>query len=93
VRVLDALIEVCLPNAHLLLLVKPQFEAGKVEVARAHGVITDPAIHQRVRDEVHEALEARGCRVQSWTDSPITGADGNREFLVHAIVDRPGFPA
>jgi 23S rRNA (cytidine1920-2'-O)/16S rRNA (cytidine1409-2'-O)-methyltransferase len=90
VRVLDALISVCEPSAHLLLLVKPQFEAGKVEVARGHGVITDPAIHQRVCDEVHAALEERHCRVLQWTDSPITGADGNREFLVHAIVDRSG---
>jgi 23S rRNA (cytidine1920-2'-O)/16S rRNA (cytidine1409-2'-O)-methyltransferase len=92
VRVLDALIGACEPGGHLLLLVKPQFEAGRVEVARGHGVITDPAIHDRVRDEVHAALVERGCVVRSWTDSPITGADGNREFLVHATTQQPGFP-
>jgi 23S rRNA (cytidine1920-2'-O)/16S rRNA (cytidine1409-2'-O)-methyltransferase len=64
-----------------------------VEVARGHGVITDPAIHERVRSEVHDALEARGCAVIDWIDSPITGGDGNRELLVHATTQRSGFPA
>jgi 23S rRNA (cytidine1920-2'-O)/16S rRNA (cytidine1409-2'-O)-methyltransferase len=92
-RVLDALIGACEPEGHLVLLVKPQFEAGRVEVARGHGVITDPAIHERVRSEVHDALEARGCAVIDWIDSPITGGDGNRELLVHATTQRSGFPA
>ena len=92
-RVLGALVGVCAPGAHLVALVKPQFEAGRVEVSRGHGVITDPAIHDRVRGEVHAALEAAGCAVLGWVDSPITGGDGNREFLVHATVQRPGFPA
>lgn len=68
----------------MVLLVKPQFEAGRREVDRGRGVITDPEIHDRVRDEIDEALEAAGCTVVAWTDSPITGADGNREFLVLA---------
>ncbi|HTH07617.1 MAG TPA: hypothetical protein VL916_17190, partial [Ilumatobacteraceae bacterium] len=55
--------------------------------------ITDPAIHARVRDEIDAALIDAGCRVVGWTDSPIQGGDGNREFLVHAVVERPGFPA
>ena len=59
-RVLGALVGVCRPGGRLVLLVKPQFEAGRVEVAKAHGVITDPAIHERVRSEVHTALEAAG---------------------------------
>ena len=92
-RVIDALIGACVPEGHLVLLVKPQFEAGKVEVARGHGVITDPAIHQRVRDEVHAAIESKGCTAVEWTDSPITGGDGNREFLVHAVTPRQGSPA
>ncbi len=92
-RVLSALIRACEPGGHLVLLVKPQFEAGKAEVSKGHGVITDPAIHDRVRQEVHSALIATGCDVLGWIDSPITGGDGNREFLVHATTDRPGFPA
>lgn len=91
VRVLDALISVAEPGGHLVLLVKPQFEAGRVEVARGHGVITDPAIHSRVREEVQGALVDRGCTVVGWCDSPITGGDGNREFLVHATTNTSGF--
>ena len=82
--VAPALVALCKPGASMVLLVKPQFEAGKVEVARGRGVITDPAIWSRVRDEVAGALEGAGCTVLEWTDSPISGADGNREFLVHA---------
>jgi 23S rRNA (cytidine1920-2'-O)/16S rRNA (cytidine1409-2'-O)-methyltransferase len=84
--VAPALVGLCKPGATMVLLVKPQFEAGRVEVARGRGVITDPAIWSRVRTEVGDALEAAGCEVLGWTDSPISGADGNREFLVHARV-------
>jgi 23S rRNA (cytidine1920-2'-O)/16S rRNA (cytidine1409-2'-O)-methyltransferase len=83
-RVLGALTSVCHSAAPMVLLVKPQFEAGRQEVAKARGIITDPAVHERVRSEVSEALDAAGCLVRGWVDSPITGADGNREFLVHA---------
>ena len=68
-----------------VLLVKPQFEAGRSEVSRGRGVISDPDVRERVRDEVAEALAEAGCDVLGWTDSPITGADGNHEFLVHAV--------
>ena len=82
--VIGPLVAVCHPGAFMVLLVKPQFEAGRAEVSRGRGVITDPAIHDRVRDEVADALGAAGCEVNGWTTSPITGADGNVEFLVHA---------
>ena len=93
VRVLDALIGLAVDGAALVLLVKPQFEAGRAEVSKGRGVITDPEVHDRVRSEVHEALEERGCDVRGWIDSPIAGGDGNREFLVHATTKRTGFPA
>lgn len=82
--VIGPLATVARPGAPMVLLVKPQFEAGRTEVSRGRGVITDPAIHERVRAEVGAALEDAGCSVVGWTDSPISGADGNREFLVHA---------
>lgn len=82
--VVSPLAAVCQPGAPMVLLVKPQFEAGRAEVARGRGVVTDPAVWERVRAEVAEALAAVGCTVRGWTDSPITGADGNREFLVWA---------
>jgi 23S rRNA (cytidine1920-2'-O)/16S rRNA (cytidine1409-2'-O)-methyltransferase len=83
-RAIPVLADVAAPNADLVLLVKPQFEAGRAEVARGRGVITDPAIHERVKGEVADALALADCTVREWADSPITGADGNREFLVHA---------
>jgi 23S rRNA (cytidine1920-2'-O)/16S rRNA (cytidine1409-2'-O)-methyltransferase len=68
----------------MVLLVKPQFEAGRDEVSRGRGVITDPEVHARVRAEIDAALLAAGCTTLGWTESPISGSDGNREFLVHA---------
>ncbi len=82
--VIPKLIRLCQPGSPMVLLVKPQFEAGRQEVDRGRGIITDPAIHERVRMEIEDALVASGCEVLAWTDSPITGADGNREFLVYA---------
>lgn len=83
--VIPTLTRLCQPGASMVLLVKPQFEAGRQEVDRGRGIITDPAIHDRVRTEIDDALVAADCTVAGWTDSPITGADGNREFLVHAV--------
>jgi 23S rRNA (cytidine1920-2'-O)/16S rRNA (cytidine1409-2'-O)-methyltransferase len=82
--VIGALTGVCKPGAPMVLLVKPQFEAGRAEVSRGRGVITDPTIWDRVRAEITAALVAVGCEVVAWATSPITGAEGNREFLVHA---------
>jgi 23S rRNA (cytidine1920-2'-O)/16S rRNA (cytidine1409-2'-O)-methyltransferase len=66
----------------MVLLVKPQFEAGRQEVSRGRGVITDPQIHARAIDEVTQAVEQRGGTVQSVVESPIKGAEGNIEFLM-----------
>jgi 23S rRNA (cytidine1920-2'-O)/16S rRNA (cytidine1409-2'-O)-methyltransferase len=82
--VIPALVSVCQPEAPMVMLVKPQFEAGRSEVSKGRGIITDPAIHERVQVEVAEAFVNSGCTVHDWTTSPLTGADGNVEFLVHA---------
>jgi 23S rRNA (cytidine1920-2'-O)/16S rRNA (cytidine1409-2'-O)-methyltransferase len=82
--IIPTLVTLCQPGASMVLLVKPQFEAGRTEVSRARGVITDPSIHDRVQGEVAAALEAAGCAVLAWIDSPIRGGEGNRELLVHA---------
>jgi 23S rRNA (cytidine1920-2'-O)/16S rRNA (cytidine1409-2'-O)-methyltransferase len=52
-------------------------------------VITDPAIHDRVRAAIAQSLAAAGCTVAGWMESPILGGEGNREFLVHAHTGRP----
>jgi 23S rRNA (cytidine1920-2'-O)/16S rRNA (cytidine1409-2'-O)-methyltransferase len=72
-----------------VLLVKPQFEAGRQEAARGKGVIKDPAIWRRVLDEAMSALTARGAVIMGCMVSPIVGAEGNVEFLVGARVS-PG---
>jgi 23S rRNA (cytidine1920-2'-O)/16S rRNA (cytidine1409-2'-O)-methyltransferase len=84
--VFPALLSVLRPGGHLVMLVKPQFEAGRSEVSKGRGIVTDPAIHLRVRETIDGALRSLGAEVLGWVDSSITGADGNREFLVHARV-------
>lgn len=70
------------PGAHLVTLIKPQFEAGRAEVG-PKGIITDPLVHTRVVHEVTEAAAAVGLARAGLTESPVTGAEGNREFLAH----------
>lgn len=84
-KVIPALVGVLRPDGRLVLLVKPQFEAGRAEVSKGRGVIRDPEIHDQVRTDVHRSLLEAGTVVHGWTESPLTGADGNREFLVYAI--------
>ena len=71
------------PGGDLVLLVKPQFEAGRAEVSKGRGVVRDPEVHQRVLDEVRAAVAAEGAAMMDVMPSPITGADGNVEFLAH----------
>ena len=90
IRALPHLVAACGAGGQLVLLVKPQFEAGKAEVDRGSGVIRDPEVHQRVCADVATALVAHQCEVAGWLESPITGAQGNREFLVHARLSTSG---
>ena len=80
--VLDPVLAVARPGAPYALLVKPQFEAGRTEAARGRGVITDPAIWRRVLGEVATALGDRGASIMGAMVSPLTGSDGNVEFVV-----------
>lgn len=70
-------------DADLVMLVKPQFEAGRAEASRTRGVITDPEIWRRVLHEVHDTFAQRGATIMGAMTSPLQGADGNVEFLVH----------
>ena len=66
-----------------VILVKPQFEAGKEFVGKG-GIVASSAAHQRAIDRVKQALDAHGARETRVMDSPIAGGDGNREFLMYA---------
>ena len=76
-------------GADVVALVKPQFEAGRREVGR-RGVIVDPDVQARVVSEVSAAAAGIGLRTVAMTPSPITGATGNREFLLHLREERLG---
>jgi 23S rRNA (cytidine1920-2'-O)/16S rRNA (cytidine1409-2'-O)-methyltransferase len=82
-KVLDMPLRLAAPACRLVALIKPQFEVGKGEVGKG-GVVRDPALHARVCGEVREWLEADGWRVQGIVESPITGPQGNVEFLISA---------
>jgi 23S rRNA (cytidine1920-2'-O)/16S rRNA (cytidine1409-2'-O)-methyltransferase len=70
------------PETWVVALVKPQFEAGKSEVDRGKGVISDPLIHSRILCELQEWIPLNTTlQVQGQIDSPIRGRDGNHEFL------------
>jgi 23S rRNA (cytidine1920-2'-O)/16S rRNA (cytidine1409-2'-O)-methyltransferase len=84
--VIPPLLPSLLPGADAVLLVKPQFEAGRDEVG-AGGIVRDPATHQRVREEVWAFFQGTPLRPRGWCDSPILGGEGNREFLLHLQLD------
>jgi len=82
--VLPAPLGLCAPGAWAVALIKPQFEAGPAEVG-GKGVVRDPAVHQRVCDEIREWWAGLpGWAVLGIAESPITGPEGNREFLIGA---------
>jgi len=81
--VLPALVSVLEPGGKLVVLVKPQFEAGRAEVGKG-GVVKDEKVHARVVAEVEAALVGLGLRALGHTPSPLLGPAGNREFLVAA---------
>eukprot|EP00887_Chlorella_sp_A99_P003384 scaffold7.g3384.t1 len=82
-KLLDAVCDVLAPWGELVVLIKPQFEAGKAQVS-VGGVVRDPAVHREVIARVVAAYEAAGFRCQGWRESPIKGAtSGNTEFLAH----------
>jgi 23S rRNA (cytidine1920-2'-O)/16S rRNA (cytidine1409-2'-O)-methyltransferase len=66
-----------------MMLIKPQFEAGREHVGKG-GIVRDPAAHQLAIDRVVEAVREHGGTAANLMDSPILGMEGNKEFLLHA---------
>jgi len=88
-RVVPVLVgEVAVAGAPVVVLAKPQFEAGRAEASRGKGVIRDPEVHRRTLREVVGALAGAGAAIMGAMPSPITGQSGNVEFLVHAVAHR-----
>lgn len=76
--------DVAAAGADLVLLVKPQFEVGRAAVSRGKGVVRDPALWTAAVEGVASALVSAGTGIMGVMPSPVTGASGNVEFLVHA---------
>ena len=81
--VAPALLACAAPGADLVLLVKPQFEAGRAEASRGRGVIRDPEVRLRALEDVSGALASLGAAIMGSMESPLKGADGNVELLLH----------
>jgi 23S rRNA (cytidine1920-2'-O)/16S rRNA (cytidine1409-2'-O)-methyltransferase len=82
-KVLDRPLEFAKPDARLVALIKPQFEAGREEVGKG-GVVRDPVVHDRVCEAARAWAESKGWTVVGIEKSPITGPEGNVEFLLAA---------
>lgn len=80
-KILPAIVPLLGESGRLVVLVKPQFEVGKGEVGKG-GIVREPEKHERVISEVNEAAVGVGLRPVRVIDSPILGAEGNKEFLV-----------
>ncbi|HET8647766.1 MAG TPA: SAM-dependent methyltransferase, partial [Vicinamibacteria bacterium] len=88
---LPALAGVLAPGADVVVLVKPQFEVGRGRVGRG-GLVTDPALHQACLRAVALESQPLGFAVRAACPSPITGAEGNREFFLHLRLGPPPTP-
>jgi 23S rRNA (cytidine1920-2'-O)/16S rRNA (cytidine1409-2'-O)-methyltransferase len=82
--ILPALVPLLASPADLIVLVKPQFEVGKGQVGKG-GIVRDPAQQQEAVARVSRKLLELGFSELSSMESPILGAEGNREFLLHAV--------
>ena len=79
-KILAAIVPLLATDGKIIVLIKPQFEVGRGEVGKG-GIVKDPEKHERVVREVNEFAEKLGMRATATIDSPILGAEGNKEFL------------
>lgn len=83
-RVASSLVGAVAADGHVVVLVKPQFEAGRAEVSKGKGVVRDPDVWAECITRSLSALRDAGAAIMDAMVSPLRGADGNVEFLVHA---------
>jgi len=89
-KVLPATAGLLKTGGRIIALIKPQFEVGKGEVGQG-GIVRDPAAHEKVIEDVRRTAQDLGLTVAGLCESPITGADGNREFLI--LLQKPDIPS
>lgn len=90
--VLPALAPLLRAGGQALLLAKPQFELQPAQLGKG-GIVRDAALYPQVEQRLRQACASAGLAVLTWLDSPITGGDGNREFLLHAVRGAPPQPS
>jgi 23S rRNA (cytidine1920-2'-O)/16S rRNA (cytidine1409-2'-O)-methyltransferase len=88
-KVLDTALDFARPGGRMVALVKPQFEAERHEIGKG-GVVRDPAVHDRVCEAAAGWVRSRGWEVAGIAQSPITGPEGNVEFLLAASRSKAG---
>lgn len=81
-KIIPAIIELLTPSGSIVVLIKPQFEVGRGEVGKG-GIVRDAEKHARVVSEINHFAEHLGLEIKGVIDSPILGAEGNKEFLAH----------
>ena len=86
IKILPALAPVMKQGGHLVSLVKPQFEVGKDGIGKG-GIVKDPSLYDKVEENIRQCCNELGLTVKNYTNSPIKGGDGNREFLIWATKD------
>lgn len=88
--VMSVLVGSVRPGGWLVVLVKPQFEAGRAAVSRGRGVVSDPGEWQGALERVLGSAQVSGATLRGAVPSPIRGAEGNQEFLLHLVRDVGG---
>jgi 23S rRNA (cytidine1920-2'-O)/16S rRNA (cytidine1409-2'-O)-methyltransferase len=88
-KVLNRALDLAKPGAKLVALVKPQFEAGREEVGKG-GVVRDAKVHRRVCEAAAEWVRSKGWNILGIEESPITGPEGNVEFLLGGVKSNSG---
>ncbi len=84
-KVISAVKKLMKPQGQLVALIKPQFEAERQDVGKG-GIIKDPAVHERVVKKVVDAFKEEGFACKGVVESPITGTEGNKEFLGYFVL-------
>ncbi|WP_416728931.1 TlyA family RNA methyltransferase [Fictibacillus sp. JL2B1089] len=85
-RIILPVLTQLMPTGDVIALIKPQFEAGREEVGKK-GIVRDPKVHKRVIEEITDFARKTGINPVALSFSPITGGDGNIEFLMHGKVN------
>jgi len=81
-KVMDAVTQLLKPQGKLIVLIKPQFEAGPEQVGKG-GIVKDAKVHEQVLEQVVAAIQEHGFAHHGTIESPILGSDGNKEFLAY----------